>query len=207
MHNAHKGSVTGCTHDVREDSALEKCAAPSELPSDRYAAAVALRAQTKEEGWFRNKGAAYATLCVSELIGNTHDTLYVFNAKMDKTVADTEEVYDALSEAIFRGVKIRVLFEEPIDEECNANSKALRLLIEAKEDGDDVDYKQADEETILKIKEILSDDYHFMVGDGHMIRIETNKEDFRAIVNYNEEAGYAEQLHTLIESTFPDTAQ
>lgn len=184
---------------VCENAILGELETADIIPSELYVSAVALRAQSKAKGWFRNKGINYAKLCVGELIRNTHETLYIFNQKMDSAVADTEEVYEALKEAVYRGVEIRLIIEE--EPSVASNSKALQFLMNAQEDGEDVQIKTADESLIREIKQILDSDYHFMVGDGHMVRIEMDKKDFRAIVSYDEDK-YAKQLHDLIHKSF-----
>ncbi|MDP2850301.1 MAG: hypothetical protein Q8O20_04440 [Sulfuricurvum sp.] len=171
------------------------------IPYDRYAEGVAMRASMKKEGWFLNKGVEYAKVCVKELVLNTKNTLYIFNQRMDEAVADTNDVYDALQDAAYRGVEIRLLLEEPYCAENIQNSKALHFLEFAKAAGGNVDIKTASGSEIEKIKEILGSDYHFMVGDESMVRIELGKIDYRAIVSYNETA-YAKQLHSLVETAF-----
>lgn len=172
------------------------------IPPQLYVEGVKSRAEERIEGFFLNKGVAYAKLCVAELIRNTHETLYIFNEKMDASVADTEEVLKSLKDAVYRGVSVRLLLEATIPEE-QEKSQALQFLIDSEQEGEDVSVKVATESFLSELKHFLKCDYHFMVGDSNMVRIETDKNSFKAIVSYNDQLKeYAPQLLQIIKKSF-----
>ena len=129
---------------------------------------------------FNNKDHNHAILVMSMLFEKAEQHIRIFAKRFSGEISDDEYYLKTLKEAIDRGVKVDVVFEE----QPNQKSIALQMLKAYPESKVNLyilndDYKQ-------KLKKELGELQNFSVVDDSKFRYETDTLKFKAFCNFDD---------------------
>jgi len=163
-----------------------------------YEKSIKFLAANSEDFEFTNKGAEHASIVLVNMLNQTEDEFLMFSGTFNSDVADQDAFLFALERYLESGKKFKLLLEEEIKKE----SKAFKLFKKyAKKDGI-VEFKQASQDFINEVKDIFEGNIlHFAVSDSKRYRLETDKENFKAIGNFNDPQ-LAQSFKDLFEDNY-----
>ena len=130
---------------------------------------------------FQNRCGDRAKIVVRLILHEAQTKLLVFAGCLHSDVYADPSVFSALKDMIDRGVKLKVLLEEPLSAKTD-RSEALEFVL-AQQGSGQVEVRQASSAYQPQYKQQAC---HMMIADGSMLRIETGKEEFVATVCFND---------------------
>lgn len=155
---------------------------------DAYEKAVDHYGKNKIDAEFTNKGPEHASIVVSRIFEYAKYSVKIFTGTLNSQVADSPKYMQALHRYVNSGRPLFVIVEEmPQLVDC---SNALKFVIESSNNPLlNVKYKIATPEFIESVSNsfISHNPYHFMIADDSIYRVETEREEFKAICNFNDE--------------------
>jgi len=163
-----------------------------------YEKSIKFLATNSENFEFTNKGAQHASIVLVNMLNQTEEEFLMFSGTFNSEVTDQDAFLFALERYLESSKKFKLLLEEKIKKE----SKAFKLFKKyAKKDGI-IEFKQASQDFLNEVKDIFEDNIlHFSVSDGKRYRLETDKENFKAIGNFNDPT-LAQSFKSLFEDHY-----
>ncbi|MBB4807093.1 hypothetical protein HNP38_002397 [Chryseobacterium defluvii] len=147
---------------------------------NEYKDAVQLFAEKKEKGViFPNSNASHASIVISELINQTEKEIFIYDKSVSGDLVDLNpEIIDNLEKKAGEKIKINII----VDNINSINSGLQKIL----DQYSNVKLDTATDQFISKIKENLGGLYYFTLSDGTKFRLESSKENRKAICSFNE---------------------
>ena len=143
---------------------------------DGYKDFVEDLAKKGEDKVFFNSGPIHASIVMSRIFKYSTNTIRIFSGGFHGAVSNDSEYLCELDSFLSRGGKVKVLVE---NYNSNNNSKIYKILSKYFNTGQ-IEIKK----TTARVNSGGSP-IHFTIGDDRMLRLETNVNDFKAQVNFN----------------------
>ena len=145
-----------------------------------YKEAVQFFAEKKEKGViFPNSNASHASIVISELINQTEKEIFIYDKDISgDLVGLNPEILINLESKAKKKVKINIV----VDNIDNMNNKLKELL----DKYDNIQLKIADNSFVSRIIDNLGGLYYFTLCDNVKFRLESSKENRKAICSFNE---------------------
>jgi len=139
-----------------------------------YKAAIENLATSKSSYVFENGGAVHGAIVMGNIFKSASDNVKIFCGDFNGDVSDNPYYLNSLKCYLNKKRPLTVIFEN----EPNSNSKALKLIKES---------ECLDLVTINRLNSKIDDliDVHFTIADGRMFRIETSKNNYKAVCSFN----------------------
>jgi len=132
---------------------------------------------------FNNKDSRHAAIVMSTLFAKSKESIQIFCESFKGDVNKNPIYRKTLEEAILRGVKVEVIFEQS----PNINSEAFKLLHAYSKSGTcTISLSILNNEYVKKLKNAHIDLGNFAIGDNSMYRYETDKSNFQAVCNFDD---------------------
>lgn len=134
-------------------------------------------------GWnleFNNRDANHANIVMTFLFKTAQKEIMIFAGNFGGAICDKDEYIASLTEAVNKGTKVSIIFED----EPNPDSRCLSALMKLRNEQKDVSIRvitAATKQAIIKNK--LK---HFTTVDGSKFRYETDGSQFRAFCNFDD---------------------
>lgn len=156
---------------------------PEDLEAlEEYAKSVDMLSTGELNLEFNNKDEFHAAIVMSAIFKTAKKTINIFTGKFSGEISNNPYYLKQLEEAAINPQKnIEVIFEET----PNKDSLCLKMLRKLKNEGKNVTMYLLNSEYRNKLAKtnILN---HFIVGDDHMFRYETDKIYFKAYCNFDD---------------------
>lgn len=153
-----------------------------------YNKAVSYLAANLVNSEFPNKGPQHAAIVLTNLLRSAKQEFRIFSGTFNGDVTRDRHFMKELDNFLLSGKKFYLFLEEiPGDDEM---SPALRKIIDySKNPALNILYKKATPDFMdeLKTRFISGNAYHFAIADDRGFRVETDKEEYKAICNFNDE--------------------
>lgn len=151
---------------------------------DEYYHSLCFLSQNKFSLEFNNKDENHGAIVMSLLFKNAEDKIRIFAGDFGGKICDNDFYINSLKDAIDRGIKVEVVFEE----NPNQSSRCFSLLKEkSQKNSSKITMKQLNEnykrELFSKFNGSL---LHFTVVDNNKFRYETDKKTYKAYCNFDD---------------------
>lgn len=159
---------------------------PNELTIEDYTAAVTNLAKNKSELIFKNIDPEQAAIVMATIIDNSDFEVRIYENCLKGDVADKHNSFGkSLKRFLQAGKNIKMALRENL--ECD--SKIFNQVCEFSSDyPNHLDIRLANEEFRTNIKDVMTKDVYFIVGDNQAYRMETIEEitlERKAICSFN----------------------
>lgn len=169
---------------------------------DDYKKAVEHLASTKMDNEFTNKGPVHAAIVLTNMLKNTENHIKFFSGEFNRAVSNDINFYCALEEYTKSGKELSLMLENiPCDAE---KSDSLKLVLSlAKQVDSNVKVGIINHDDIKKLSSHFQSKkaFHFAVSDNIAFRVETEREDYKAVCNFNEPIT-AKKLSSIFDQYF-----
>jgi hypothetical protein len=148
-----------------------------------YKKSIEFLSSDKSNLEFNNKDHFHAALVMSQIFKTVKYSLKIFTGRFSGEISDNPVYFTQLKEAIkTKNINIEVVFEE----DPNKDSLCLKTLRELKNEGKKVSLSVLNKNYLKDIWKNSLTLGHFVLGDDHMFRYETDKKKFKAFCNFDD---------------------
>lgn len=150
-----------------------------------YQDAIEKLANKRENFTYDNESPDHAAIVLSNILRTTEKEFFSFSGTFNGEVSDQENLLYQLRLYVESGKDFNLLLERmPVD---NERSQALTMLLQYKENHDNVHVEVASPEFIQYIEDIFDGELlHFSSSDKRAYRLETNTKAYQAVCNFND---------------------
>lgn len=132
---------------------------------------------------FNNKDANHGVLVMSTLFQQAENEIRIFAGDFKGDICDNDYYIKSLFEAIERGVKLDIVFEN----NPNKSSKCYQELLKQKQNKQNkVNIFQLNEKYKKELVDKVGQLLHFTVIDKNKFRYETDKNEYKAYCNFDD---------------------
>jgi len=167
-----------------------------------YRNAVKLLSENSVKNEFSNKGPEHAAIVLEYMLKETKNEIRFFSGSFDKTVTTNTSFIKELDKFLSSGRKFYLFLESlpPIAEQSPALAKVIAY---SKKSPNNIIYKIIPDEFVseLKLRFQSGNVYHYAVSDDSSYRIEIDKNNFKAICNFND-SDIALKLKEIFDNHF-----
>jgi hypothetical protein len=149
-----------------------------------YQEIISKKANEDSSDTFPNAGKFHAALVMAEMFKKTQNSIRMLVGNLNGEVSNQEIYQEKLNELLkIKSVKFDIIFlDEP-----NKDSKALKLLNDAKAKGHQINFWKASKEIADSIIQKGKFLIHFSVFDDKMYRFEKDINNYAAWCNFNDQ--------------------
>lgn len=151
---------------------------------DEYRNTVSSLANSKSDFKFHNSGSNHATIVITQIFRSAADNIKIFASDLSVSVSQNPEYITALDKYLSSGKKLQLLLEKL---PTNKSSLAYDIISKRVNDNPNIEIKQIDSDGLQYFKKSFNNaNYHFVIGDSQMYRLETNTDSFSSICSFND---------------------